>query len=410
MSLPGPKQPPTSDLVSITTPLPQPLNNATTVNEALIETANSLGSGGGGAVESVNGKVGIVNLTTADIDDSNNKRYVTESEKTKLSNLSGTNSGDQDSSSVLLSAALPAPLASETTVQGALASIAPYLGDTGSGEAILHTFTFSGLPWSIGAQLRPTNIGWVAAQGNTIANATNVWTVVAKDGDDYTVCKAGRVTIPSHGLGSVGQLMYLSATAAGGLTSTKPVGTNSNFLGFFLPVIQVVDANTIDVLGYGYPQETNLLARHVVSSTPQSIIFSGFSLNALKNRLRFEMQLQFNTTGGSLYWSVLNSTNQRTRREEVNATSSSGGTITVTSDLIYFNSASPSSVYLTAEWRKVGTYYYIESSLKYGDNRFSRYFQIFNLSQGSDITQIGLWYPDAGKNFVVGTEVEVYAD
>jgi hypothetical protein len=34
--------------------------------------------------------------TTADIADSNDKRYVTEAEKTKLSNLSGTNTGDQN--------------------------------------------------------------------------------------------------------------------------------------------------------------------------------------------------------------------------------------------------------------------------------------------------------------------------
>lgn len=407
MSLPGPNQPPTSDSVSITTPLPQPLNNATTVNEALIETANSLGEGD--AVESVNGKVGDVNLTTADIDDSNNKRYVTESEKTKLSNTSGTNSGDQNSSSVLLSSALPAPLASETTVQGALASIAPYLVGSGAGEAILHTFTFSGTPWSIGTQLRPTNSGWVAAQGNTIANATNVWTVVAKDGDDYTVCKAGRVTIPSHGLGSVGQLMYLSATAAGGLTSTKPVGTNSNFLGFFLPVIQVVDANTIDVLGYGYPQETNLLARHAVSDSTQSITFSGFSLNALKNKLRFEANLVFGFDGSDLYWDVPNSTNANTREERLLSGSSAGRTVSTTPNLVYVSSFPTSSCYLTAKWRKAGSYYFIESTLMNINTVFRKYFQTFNLSSGGDITSISLWYA-GNPTFFAGTEIEVYLD
>lgn len=53
------------------------------------------GSGGTGAVTSVNGKVGVVVLTTADIADTLNKRYVTDADLVNLSNLSGVNSGDQ---------------------------------------------------------------------------------------------------------------------------------------------------------------------------------------------------------------------------------------------------------------------------------------------------------------------------
>lgn len=47
------------------------------------------------AVLSVNGETGAVVLTTGDIAEDTNKKYVTDADVTKLSNLSGTNTGDQ---------------------------------------------------------------------------------------------------------------------------------------------------------------------------------------------------------------------------------------------------------------------------------------------------------------------------
>lgn len=56
------------------------------------------GGGGGGAVDSVNGQTGVVVLDADDVSDSGTtNKYVTAAEKTKLSNLSGTNTGDQTS-------------------------------------------------------------------------------------------------------------------------------------------------------------------------------------------------------------------------------------------------------------------------------------------------------------------------
>ena len=46
-------------------------------------------------VDSVNGYTGTVNLTTNDVADSNDKRYITEAQKTVLQNTSGVNTGDQ---------------------------------------------------------------------------------------------------------------------------------------------------------------------------------------------------------------------------------------------------------------------------------------------------------------------------
>lgn len=55
-------------------------------------------------VLSVNGSTGAVILTTANVADSEDKRYVTEAEKTKLANTSGTNTGDQDLSTLMVKA------------------------------------------------------------------------------------------------------------------------------------------------------------------------------------------------------------------------------------------------------------------------------------------------------------------
>lgn len=75
-----------------------PLVKAGQNSAATVETIR--GPGGGGAVDSVNGQTGVVALDTSDVPDTLDKRYVTDAEKTKLGNTSGTNSGDQDLSSL----------------------------------------------------------------------------------------------------------------------------------------------------------------------------------------------------------------------------------------------------------------------------------------------------------------------
>lgn len=67
-------------------------------NVAFINTTKFASSGGaagsGGAVYSVNGYTGAVVLSTTDIADSTNKRYVTDAQQTVLNNTSGINTGD----------------------------------------------------------------------------------------------------------------------------------------------------------------------------------------------------------------------------------------------------------------------------------------------------------------------------
>lgn len=76
-------------------------------------------TGGGGAVDSVNGQTGVVVLDSDDISEGSTNLYLTGSERTKLSNTSGTNTGDQDLSGYALTSSVPTALTDlDTTVTG----------------------------------------------------------------------------------------------------------------------------------------------------------------------------------------------------------------------------------------------------------------------------------------------------
>lgn len=72
------------------------------VGDWLIYNANGIPekSDNSDDVTSVNGKTGSVVLTTADIADSLDKRYVTDAQKTIISNTSGTNSGNETATTI----------------------------------------------------------------------------------------------------------------------------------------------------------------------------------------------------------------------------------------------------------------------------------------------------------------------
>ena len=78
----------------------QELDNVDLTGVIITNGKYVLGSGGGGgAVDSVNSQTGVVVLTTADIADSLNKRYVTDANLTTIGNQSGTNTGDNATNS-----------------------------------------------------------------------------------------------------------------------------------------------------------------------------------------------------------------------------------------------------------------------------------------------------------------------
>lgn len=74
-------------------------------NGGVMEVKSSGGSWlpvgtGSGAVASVNGQTGVVVLTTADIADSTDKRYITDAQRTVLGNTSNTNTGDETQATI----------------------------------------------------------------------------------------------------------------------------------------------------------------------------------------------------------------------------------------------------------------------------------------------------------------------
>jgi hypothetical protein len=74
-----------------------PANGDVPIYNSTTDIWEPAAGGGGGAVDSVNGQTGVVVLDTGDVASVVDSRYVTDADLTKLSNLSGTNTGDQTS-------------------------------------------------------------------------------------------------------------------------------------------------------------------------------------------------------------------------------------------------------------------------------------------------------------------------
>lgn len=139
-------------------------------------------------------------------------------------------------------------------------------------------------------QIRWTAGAWAKAQGNSIAGCTDVWTVISRTTDTFVAVKSGRVTITGHGL-TTNTLYYLSASSAGALTSTKPVGSTTAPLGYYLPCVYVETANVLHILGQAEPTFNPVYAEYIASTTVglSSLSFTGISLNNISDSLRIKM-------------------------------------------------------------------------------------------------------------------------
>lgn len=129
---------------------------------------------------------------------------------------------------------------------------------------------------------------WVTAKADVVSTSLCVWTVVhVLDSSNFVVQKEGIATIPSHGLTGT---QYLSKDTAGALTATKPVGSTTKPLGFYLPVLTVLDSNTVQLFGHSRPVLNPVYAEYVesTSNATPDISFSNLDLNAIGDRLDFE--------------------------------------------------------------------------------------------------------------------------
>lgn len=139
-------------------------------------------TGGSGAVDSVNGQTGIVVLDTGDISAVTDYNYVTDAQLTVIGNTSGTNTGDQDLSSL-------APKTSPTfatSITGSYLTASEILITDGSKNIVsapvatypsLTELTYlKGVTGAIQTQLDAKGTGNVTKVGTPVDNQLGIWT------------------------------------------------------------------------------------------------------------------------------------------------------------------------------------------------------------------------------------------
>ncbi len=227
--------------------------------------------------------------------------------------------------------------------------------------------------------IRDNGTNWVKAQANTEDACVDTWVVsTVIDANNFAAVKIGRVTVASHGL-TPGTLYYLSAASAGAITATKPVGSTTVPLGFYLPVIYAVDANTIDVLGQARATYNPLLAEYVVggSNVDSGVTFSNLAIASMGKSVQFvyaaggapssgtnkEINIRINgvSSGAGAYESRLffsdgatitpnSSTSSSTGRISFNSASTGTGVGIVANGEVMLQAASGEGVYWTSNF------------------------------------------------------------
>jgi hypothetical protein len=154
-------------------------------------------------------------------------------------------------------------------------------------EGIIDTKTTHG--FAVKNCIRHDGTNWVKAQGNSIAGSTGVRLVVAVPSTNtYVALDRGIVTVPGHGL-VVGTQYYLDPDSAGGLVASKPVGSESRPLGYFLPVLKVLSTTQLQINIPPLPTFNPIYAEKVASGTSTTTIsFTNLSLNNVGNRIRVD--------------------------------------------------------------------------------------------------------------------------
>ena len=120
------------------------------------------GTSGGGAVSSVNGQTGIVVLTTNDVAEVSNKKYLTDAEETKLGHITVTQAVDLDT------------IESDTSTNNAKVTNATHTGDVTGATALTIANSVVGI-----SKLSATG----TPNSTTFLRGDNVWSTPAGSGD-----------------------------------------------------------------------------------------------------------------------------------------------------------------------------------------------------------------------------------
>lgn len=219
------------------------------------------GGGGGGAVDSVNGQTGVVVLDADDISDTTTaNKFVTSAEKTKLSNLSGTNTGDQDLSSYATTASVTAGLSgkantshthAESDVTGLTTDLAgkepTITAGTSSqyyrGDKTMQTLNQDAVPdgttnkaYTATEKTKLSGIATAATANDTDANlknrANHTGTQTASTISDFNTAADARITAANKKTDSMSTNKLLGRGTAGtGAIEEITLGTNLSLSG-----------------------------------------------------------------------------------------------------------------------------------------------------------------------------------
>lgn len=162
---------------------------------------------------------------------------------------------------------------------------------TGDGVISTGTITQASHGFAVTNAIYHNGTTWAKAQGNALATCRSVWIVTSVPTvNTFIAVRAGRVTVASHGL-TPGSLYFLSATSAGAITTTRPVGSTSAPLGYYLPCVYVETANVLHILGQAEPTFNPIYAEYIASTTValSTINFAGLSLNNIGDTVNLKM-------------------------------------------------------------------------------------------------------------------------